>query len=576
MPKENKSIFYLFVLFLVFGINILLIQPWGDFPLNDDWQYAHITKQFAQTLQIKIDVPIAPTVVLQTLFGGIITSLFGFSHTYLRILTIVFSSILILILYSIQRIANVNKTSSFITALVLITNPLFLYLSLSYMTEIYGMTLSFLGVWFWFKARKKEFTGSNSKVEYLVAAFLMGLSFWVRQFSILVFPSLLISIFIVSVFSEGIKLATQNLLRWTSSIFVFAAPIILYFVWAITTNNLKEAFSDPLKSFLVFDIELWVLESSILIFYITGFFAPLLVFIWISQNLKWKILTETEKIITQLLLISLFTTMIYSLWIGKMPYLITNTLQSIFPFLTNIINPYGLGPLTLTDIYTELFPIQPSYSINFWVLIECGLFLLAWVWGFIGSKTYQFLQKNTGSATSKIQSEILMFGIILTIVSFIGSIQSYQIKIFDRYYFPCFIGMTLTMSVVLNFLHLPKDNFAANVGFAGVWIFISFLTVAAEHDYFVWNQVRNKLVDTAIHKNISEIEIDGGYEVNGWFKFEGKNKIENTCIDHKTWFCAIQKKYTIGLQLKPNQEEVASEKVNTWLQNFPDMKLIKR
>ena len=115
MPKENKPNFNLFVLFLVFGINILLIQPWGDFPLNDDWQYAHITKQFAETLQIKIDVPIAPTVILQTLFGGIITSLFGFSHTYLRILTLFFSSILILILYSIQRIAGVNKISRFLT-----------------------------------------------------------------------------------------------------------------------------------------------------------------------------------------------------------------------------------------------------------------------------------------------------------------------------------------------------------------------------------------------------------------------------------------------------------------------------
>ncbi|MBP9885272.1 MAG: glycosyltransferase family 39 protein [Leptospiraceae bacterium] len=576
MPKENKPNFNLFVLFLVFGINILLIQPWGDFPLNDDWQYAHITKQFAETLQIKIDVPIAPTVILQTLFGGIITSLFGFSHTYLRILTLFFSSILILILYSIQRIAGVNKISRFLTALVLITNPLFIYLSLSYMTEIYGMTLSFFGVWLWFKARQKEFTTSDSRVQYLLAAFLMGLSFWVRQFSILVYPSLFISVFIVGVFSEGIKLATQNLLRWTSSTFVFAAPIIVYFVWAITTNNLNEAFSDPLKSLLVFDIYLWLQEGFILLFYLTGFFAPILVFIWISQNLKWKTLTETEKIFTHLLLISLLTTMIYSLWIGKMPYFIINTLQSIFPFLTNIITPYGLGPLTLTEIYTESLALGPSYSIYFWVLIECGLFLLAWVWGFIGSRTYQFLQKNTDRVTSRIQREILTFGIILTLISFIGSIQSYQLKIFDRYYFPCFIGMVLTMSVVVNFLPLPKNNFAANIGFAVVWIFISSLTVAAEHDYFVWNEVRQKLVDTAIHKDISEKEIDGGYEVNGWFKFEGKNKSENNCVDYKTWYCAVQKKYTIGLTLKPNQEEIVSEKVNTWLQNFPDMKLIKR
>ena len=45
-----------------------------------------------------------------------------------------------------------------------------------------------------------------------------------------------------------------------------------------------------------------------------------------------------------------------------------------------------------------------------------------------------------------------------------------------------------------------------------------------------------------LNKDISEKEIDGGYEVNGWFKFEGKNKSENNCIDYKTWYCAVQKK----------------------------------
>ena len=48
-------------------VGVVLSRPWGEFPVNDDWQYAHIARTFADTGQIVIDRPIAPALVVQTI-----------------------------------------------------------------------------------------------------------------------------------------------------------------------------------------------------------------------------------------------------------------------------------------------------------------------------------------------------------------------------------------------------------------------------------------------------------------------------------------------------------------------------
>ena len=45
----------------IFGGSLLVIRPWGNYPLNDDWQYARASRLFAETGKIKIDTPIAVT-----------------------------------------------------------------------------------------------------------------------------------------------------------------------------------------------------------------------------------------------------------------------------------------------------------------------------------------------------------------------------------------------------------------------------------------------------------------------------------------------------------------------------------
>ena len=39
----------------------LVVSPWGNYPVNDDWQYARVVKHLAETGRFMVDVNIAPS-----------------------------------------------------------------------------------------------------------------------------------------------------------------------------------------------------------------------------------------------------------------------------------------------------------------------------------------------------------------------------------------------------------------------------------------------------------------------------------------------------------------------------------
>src|SRR4051812_28108526 len=107
---------------LTFLIAILLIRPWGDFPLNDDWQYAWITREWARGGSFAVDLPIAPSLVVQSWLALGVIKLWGFSHLHLRLLTLVLGFALIGVIDAILRLAQVNARNRTLGLLLLVLN----------------------------------------------------------------------------------------------------------------------------------------------------------------------------------------------------------------------------------------------------------------------------------------------------------------------------------------------------------------------------------------------------------------------------------------------------------------------
>src|SRR5437773_5284766 len=149
------------VLVAALGVAVLCaVWPWGNYPLNDDWQYAWIAKRFAETGRFVVDVPIAPTLVGQSLIAAQFIKLFGFSHTLLRCVTLLLSGVCLLFMNGILGVARVPDRVRALALTLLVLNPIYLNLSASFMTEIYGLAVGLGAVWLWMRDRSRHETGA--------------------------------------------------------------------------------------------------------------------------------------------------------------------------------------------------------------------------------------------------------------------------------------------------------------------------------------------------------------------------------------------------------------------------------
>ena len=85
--KRLKTSFPYLGISLVWVLTILIVNPLGDFPLNDDWSYAKSVKTLFDTGQLKLYNWGEMTLVAHVYFGFFFTKVFGFSFTVLRFST---------------------------------------------------------------------------------------------------------------------------------------------------------------------------------------------------------------------------------------------------------------------------------------------------------------------------------------------------------------------------------------------------------------------------------------------------------------------------------------------------------
>ena len=108
----SKNKYLLIALIVVQIAAYFIINPSGDFLINDEWFYARAVNDFNFN-DYQFDSLITPSLIGQVWYAKIITSVFGFSFEALRFSTIALSIFSILVLYLLFVELGFRKNFSF-------------------------------------------------------------------------------------------------------------------------------------------------------------------------------------------------------------------------------------------------------------------------------------------------------------------------------------------------------------------------------------------------------------------------------------------------------------------------------
>ena len=91
------------ILIIVWGIAICLVNPIGNFPLNDDWAYGRSVKWLVEEGELRYVGWTATNLFSQILWGALFCLPFGFSFTVLRLSTLVLGIVGVIATYCLLK-----------------------------------------------------------------------------------------------------------------------------------------------------------------------------------------------------------------------------------------------------------------------------------------------------------------------------------------------------------------------------------------------------------------------------------------------------------------------------------------
>jgi hypothetical protein len=351
---------------------------------------------------------------------------------------------------------------------------------------------------------------------------------------------------------------------------IFGIGVAGYFVWARASGNFGFAFGDPLERMVHVDGPAWGVGTGAALVYLTGFFAPMLVLMLRGRG--------NRIVACGMGILCVGYVLLARGWLQAHAPSDSNFdgwIHRVFPYVTNVIFRTGLGPITLDDVYHQQEAARPHGSAEVWTVLEWMLLAGSFLWGFVLQRYWSRWKAAKGT----LGRELAFFALLWTVVSWVVTVQAYRMQIFDRYYFP----LVLTLSILLPLLWTERENSGRgrpwDKALAAIFLgALGWFSVAGMHDHFRWNDARWNLARFAFSQGISPANLAGGFEVNGWENYDTSRQatMSPSCRENYDDFFCSDATYRIGMSVKPGYTEWKQEQPGYWLADGPPIRLLRR
>jgi hypothetical protein len=524
---------------------VLLVRPTGEFPLNDDWSWGMTAKDLAEGKGYHPTSWTEMTLFTHALWGALFCLPQGFSFTALRISTLVLSLGGTIAMYALIRQLGRARGVAVLCALTLAFNPIYFALSNTYMADVPFTTLAILSVWFFVRHLQKE-----SKLDLCLATTLAVLATLSRQMGLCLPLAFGLTIWL----KHG--LARRWLLRMilpavTCAGVLFAFQFLLKVADRTPANTLRTerlwtVLNDPLKIPVNLAYYGWGM-----LMYLGWFVAPVILMAVQKRRATEGVLAPSLAVRVVMMIFTLVTLARFVLR------------PSLMPVHNNIIIPQGIGPLTLRDTFDLNLPHVPAVSNYFWI----GVTLLSLAGAvYLVIRLTRFLVAVFPSGRFNPRNDDETTGIFLLLCALVYLAPFLMSGYFDRYLLPV-LAFLLAFMAVLWTNGAPGKFFRWQV--TGAVLLITgtgLFGVIGTKDYLEWNRARWSMVRTLLTQpEVAPVDIDGGFEVNGWYLYDDQKQATNRVNNVK---------YVITFVAIEGFEPVATNNYRHWLPPYDGQVLV--
>ena len=127
---------YILLITAVWLVMVVIVNPIGNFPLNDDWAYAESVRILVDEKRFVFPDWSAPNYVSHAFWGWLFSLAFGFSFTVLRFSVLVLGLIGVIAAFNLSKEIGVPSVAAALGALVLVVNPIYFASSNTFMTDV--------------------------------------------------------------------------------------------------------------------------------------------------------------------------------------------------------------------------------------------------------------------------------------------------------------------------------------------------------------------------------------------------------------------------------------------------------
>jgi hypothetical protein len=462
---------------------IAAVDPRGDFPLHDDWIYDVSTWTFARTGQFHFPAFTVTSLRAQVIWGAIWTKLFGESFEVLRISTLLLSLATLIVVARILARAGAAPWVTVFAALALLFNPVFLWSSCTFMTDVPYVFASVVSFYFFARGVTEERLG------FIIAGCAAVIVSWfIRQNGVVnLLPPLAILLFArprrwrsfaAAIIACGIGFAMILLFKreWLSG-----SPAMFrvhYQMWLESSFRLPEQVS-VLYHYIVFNAVNCVL-----------FFLPLTVPLVMIRSRSWP-----RRALLAIITVLVAYRTVYLAWNGYyVPYSARNVFSDILPGPVFI--DFGVGPTTLFDTWHGYpYPFVMPFAARVLLTIVAAVLASLLIWA---------LALARGTEVLKLAIASIVFG---TLILFASGLY------FDRYALDSAWAVVIALPLIV-----PWEKRLARALAVSALVALALFSTLAVREYFAWNRARWAAYHDLRAKGVAIEEIEGGAEVEGLYE----------------------------------------------------------